>query len=47
MNNNNSYKLGKEIELITKRNSANDFYQEYMNVPVEQKQNIIKDQIIG
>ncbi len=44
---NPSFKLGKEIELIQTRNSANDFYQEYMNVPVEQKQNIIKDQIIG
>ena len=45
-NNNPSYKLGKEIELITKRNSANDFYQEYFNVPLEQKQTSINEQII-
>ena len=44
--NNNSYKLGKEIELITKRNSANDFYQEYMNVPLKQKQSSINEQIL-
>ena len=47
LNNNPSYKLGKEIELITKRNSANDFYQEYMNVPLKQKQNLINEQILG
>ena len=46
INNNPSYKLGKEIELITKRNSANDFYQEYLNVPLEQKQTSINEQII-
>ena len=45
-NNNPSYKLGKEIELITKRNSANDYYQEYLNVPLEQKQTSINEQII-
>ena len=45
-NNNTSYKLGKEIELITKRNSANDFYQEYMNVPLKQKQTSINEQIL-
>ena len=44
--NNTSYKLGKEIELITKRNSANDFYQEYMNVPLKQKQTSINEQIL-
>ena len=44
---NPAFKLGKEIELIQKRNTANDFYQEYMNVPVEQKQNILKDQVFG
>ena len=44
--NNTSYKLGKEIELITKRNSANDFYQEYMNVPLKQKQISINEQIL-
>jgi len=44
---NPAFKLGKEIELIQKRNSANDFYQEYMNVPLEQKQNILKDQVLG
>ena len=43
---NTSYKLGKEIELITKRNSANDFYQEYMNVPLKQKQISINEQIL-
>ena len=47
INNNPSYKLGKEIELITKRNSANDFYQEYMNVPLKQKQTSINEQILG
>ena len=47
MNNNSSYKLGKEIELITKRNSANDFYQEYLNVPLKQRQNSINEQILG
>ena len=40
-------KLGKEIELIQKQNSVNDFYREYMNVPVKQKENIINNQIIG
>ena len=45
--NNSSYKLGKEIELITKRNSANDFYQEYMNVPLKQKQISINEQIFN
>ena len=44
---NPTFKLGKEIELISKRNSANDFYKEYMNVPVQQKQNFINEQIIG
>jgi sodium/potassium/calcium exchanger 6 len=44
---NPSFKLGKEIELIQTRNSANDYYKEYMNVPIEQKQNNIKNQIIG
>ena len=44
--NNTSYKLGKEIELITKRNSANDFYQEYMNVTLKQKQTSINEQIL-
>jgi Ca2+/Na+ antiporter len=47
INNNPSYKLGKEIELITKRNTANDFYQEYMNVPLKQKQTSINEQILG
>ena len=46
LTNNNSFKLGKEIELITKRNSANDFYQEYMNVPLKQKQTSINEQIL-
>ena len=46
MNNNPSFKLGKEIELITKRNTANDFYQEYMNVPLKQKQTFINEQIL-
>ena len=46
-NNNKTYKLGKEIELIIKRNSANDFYQEYMNVPLSQKQSSLNEQILG
>ena len=37
----------RNIIVITKRNSANDFYQEYMNVPLKQKQNSINEQILG
>ena len=44
---NNEFKLGKEIELIQKKNTVNDFYKEYMNVPVEQKQTFMKEQILG
>ena len=44
---NPEFKLGKEIELIQKKNTANDFYQEYMYVPIEQKQNSMNEQIIG
>ena len=40
------FKLGKEIELIQKKNSINDYYQEYMYIPLEQKQNEIKEQIL-
>jgi len=44
---NPTFKLGKEIETIKNRNSANDFYKEYMNVPVEQKQSLMNEKIIG
>lgn len=44
---NPAFKLGKEIETIKNRNSANDFYKEYMNVPVEQKQSLMNEKIIG
>ena len=44
---NSAFKLGKEIETIKNRNSANDFYKEYMNVPVEQKQSLMNEKIIG
>lgn len=44
---NPEFKLGKEIELIQKKNTANDYYKEYMNVPVEQKQTFMNEQIIG
>lgn len=40
------FKLGKEIELIQKKNSINDYYQEYMYIPLEQKQNEMKEQIL-
>lgn len=44
---NPEFKLGKEIELIQKRNTANDFYKEYMNVPIEQKESSLNQQIFG
>jgi Ca2+/Na+ antiporter len=44
---NPEFKLGKEIELIQKKNTANDFYKEYMNVPVEQKESSMNEQIFG
>ena len=41
------FKLGKEIELIQKKNTANDFYQEYIYVPIGQKKSSLNEQIIG
>ena len=44
---NPAFKLGKEIELIQKKNSATDLYFEYMYmyIPLEQKQNNPNEQL--
>ena len=44
---NPAFKLGKEIELIQKKNTATDFYKEYMYIPLEQKQNNLNEQLFG
>ena len=43
---NQTFKLGKEIELIQRKNTINDYYQEYMYVPLEKKQNFINEQVL-